>query len=275
MNLKQCSKWSVDTSFPQKLPENWLFGEVSGVAVDKYDQIWIYQRPKTLTENEKLLGNPAPSVVCFDTNGSVVYAFQGKSSNVYSWFESEHSICVDNNDHIWLTGRGNTDGQVLKFDMKGNFLMQIGRSGDRTSNYDTSRLGSPAGIDVDTVNKEIYVADGYGNKRVIVFSSDTGQFKRLWGAYGNLPIDTPSTPAQPLPLVQPPVFGKIPQFVLPHSVRFCPADSTVYVSDRQNDRVQVFTREGKFLREFFIFPEVGGHGTISDLVFSKNEKERK
>ena len=88
------------------------------------------------------------------------------------------------------------DSMVLKFTQDGKFLMAIGKPGASQGSNDVENLGLPAKIFVDPKTNELYVADGYGNKRVIVFDADTGKYKRHWGAYGNKPDDTNLGPYQ-------------------------------------------------------------------------------
>ena len=192
----------VDPFWPKALPNNWLLGQVSGVAVDSRDHIWIVQRPASLSERElgaaqsPPLGQccvAAPPVLVFDQSGNLVRAWGGPGTG-YEWPASEHGIFVDETDSVWLAGNGDNDSQLLKFTLDGKFLLQIGRSGQSRGSNDTANLGSPADISVDVAAREVYVADGYRNRRVIVFDSETGAYKRHWGAYGERPSDD-ATPA--------------------------------------------------------------------------------
>ena len=111
----------------------------------------------------------------------------------------EHGIAVDDKDNVWLTGNGDGDGQVLKFTKDGKFLLQIGKGGVNVDSSDTTHLSRPAGITVYAKTNEVFVADGYGNRRVIVFDADTGAYKRHWGAYGNKPDDKAAERARSRP----------------------------------------------------------------------------
>ncbi len=179
----------VDPFWPKPLPNNWLLGQVSGVAVDSRDHVWIVQRPASLSERE--LGaaqNPplakccvaAPPVLVFDQSGNLVRAWGGPG-NGYEWPASEHGIFVDETDSVWLAGNGDNDSQILKFTLDGEFLLQIGRSGASRGSNDTANLGSPADISVDAAAREVYVADGYRNRRVIVFDSADGRLQAALG----------------------------------------------------------------------------------------------
>ncbi len=128
----------------------------------------------------------AAGVMVFDQSGNVIKHWGGPGQG-YNWPKSEHGVYIDDNDFVWLAGNDKTDGQLLKFTMDGKFVMQIGKPITGPDSNATDRLGSPADIAVDVAAKEVYVADGYTNRRVIVFDSETGAYKRHWGAYGKQP----------------------------------------------------------------------------------------
>src|SRR3979490_1438150 len=190
-------QFQVEASWPKPLPNNWILGQVAGIATDKYDRIWVVHRPASLTPRERAAEqNPpearccvaAPPVLVFDQSGNLIRHWGGPGEG-YQWPESEHGIFVDGNDFVWLAGNGKKDGQLLKFTMDGKFVLQIGKSGQGNDSNSTERLGSPADVAVDVAAKEVFAADGYGNRRVVVFDRGTGAYKRLWGAYGNKPTD--------------------------------------------------------------------------------------
>ena len=206
----------VDADWPKPLPNQWLLGQVAGVAVDRHDNIWIIQRPLTLTADEAGAAQtpprsdcckPAPSVMTFDRQGNLLQAWGGPadpgflstrctSAKGCEWPTNEHGIFVDHNDNVWIGGNGQPNHQVLKFSRDGTFLLQIGKSGttggsnaiDGAPNG-TPLLGQPADIEVDPLNNEAYIADGYQNKRVLVVNGNSGKYIRHWGAYGNTPSD--------------------------------------------------------------------------------------
>ena len=140
---------------------------------------------------------------------------------------------------------------IMKFTQDGKFLMKIGTAGQSHGSNDTENLGLPAKIFVDPKTNEVYVADGYGNKRVIVFDADSGKFKRYWGAYGHKPDDInlgPYSPDQPV----------AQQFRNPVHCADLSNDGLLYVCDRKSDRVQVFSKDGKFVKEVFVATKTRG-----------------
>jgi len=272
-------RYRVDTSWPAPLPNGWILGQVSGIATDADDHVWVLQRPASLTEDERgatlspphsTCCAPAPPVLEFDAAGKLLRSWGGPGAG-YDWPQNEHGIHVDANGFVWITGNGADDGQVLKFTRDGRFVMQIGKVGPQTGNADLARLGQAAGVEVDVAAHEIYVADGYYNKRVIVFDTETGAYKRHWGAYGRPPSDAdkPNTRRS-----APPTAAQLTQFGNPvHCVRLA-RDGFVYVCDRLNNRVQVFQRDGRFVKEFSVEPRTAGNGSVWDIVFSRDPGQR-
>ena len=184
-------EFRVDPFWPKPLPNDWLLGEVGGVAVDSRDHVWIAQRPRSLTPDEagaaqepplSLCCHPAPPILELDPAGNVVQGWGGAGEG-FDWPDREHGIFVDYKDNVWIGGNGEEDHQVLKFSRDGTFLMQIGEAGKTSGSNHTSHLGRPADMFVDPEANEVYIADGYRNRRVIVFDADTGEYKRHWGAY--------------------------------------------------------------------------------------------
>ncbi|MFQ5551812.1 MAG: fumarylacetoacetate hydrolase family protein, partial [Gemmatimonadales bacterium] len=189
--------FEVDPYWPKPLPNNWIIGQVSGVAVDSRDHVWIVHRQGSLTEREAGAVQdppiseccvPAPSVIEFDPDGNVVQAWGGAGSEE-QWPQSEHGIFVDHESNVWIGSDSRNDNVVLKFSSGGERLLQIGRFGETGGSNDTRLLGRPADVTVDPEANEVYIADGYGNRRIIVFDATTGEYKRHWGAYGDPPDD--------------------------------------------------------------------------------------
>jgi DNA-binding beta-propeller fold protein YncE len=242
--------FTVDPKWPT-IPNNWVLGEVTSIAVDKRDHIWVLHVPQSIPEAQR--ANAAPPVLEFDDTGKLLASWGGPGTG--EWPGREHGIFVDANDFVWIGGRagwpkptaqGVSDDMILKFTMAGKLVMKIGTSGQSKGNLDTENVHQATDVFVDTVAKEVYAADGYGNKRVVVFDSETGKFKRMWGAFGNPPPATlAANAATPQPQTTP---DGPPEFGLPHAIKVS-TDGTVYVADRINNRIQLFTREGKFVKQ--------------------------
>ena len=188
--------FEVDPSWP-KVPAKWKLGDASSFAVDAQDNVWLLHRPRTLKPEQAAMA--APPVMVFDQAGNNIKAWGGAGSG-FEWPEREHGIHIDYKGFVWIGGnscptnglRGLkpvADDQLLKFTQDGKFVMQIGHSNQSRGNADTENLHRPADVWVHPQTNELYVADGYGNHRVIVFDADTGAFRRMWGAFGNRAMD--------------------------------------------------------------------------------------
>ena len=273
--VAETPRFEVDPFWPRPLPNNWILGQVAGVAVDERDHVWIIQRPRSLSADERGAALnpprskccvPAPPVIEFDRAGNVVQAWGGPGQG-YEWPANEHGIRVDPKGNVWVGGNGANDGMLLKFSREGKFLMQIGHAGPSKGNNDTTQLGRPADTWFDAAVNEIYVADGYSNQRVIVFDSETGAYKRHWGAYGKPPPNTIKPPAYDPNAPLSPNFNAIV-----HCVKIA-SDGLVYVCDRVNDRVQVFRKDGSFVREWVHLKETRGGGSTWDIGFCPDREQ--
>jgi DNA-binding beta-propeller fold protein YncE len=276
----QVPRFEPDPLWSEALPNKWVTGQVGGLAVDSHDNLWVFHRPATIPDGEKAASLnppqaecciPAPSVLEFDTNGKFLQAW-GAPGQGYEWFTSEHGIYVDNKDNVWLSGNAKEDNQILKFTKQGKFLMQIGHTGKNRGSNDTENLGGPAGLFVYPKTNELFVADGYFNRRVIVFDADTGAYKRHWGAYGKKPDDTLKLPTR-AELVK---GGPAPQgFNNPVHAVLVTNDDLVYVADRSNNRLQVFRIDGTFLREEFIAKNtLQNEGTVHAFAVSPDKEQK-
>ena len=263
-------QFRVDPFWARELPDNWMLGQVSGIDVDADDHVWVLHRPRTLDARQRgeegMCCVPAPPVIELDPDGNVLRSWGGPGDG-YEWPDSEHGIHVDHQGHVWIGGNAAGDAHILKFTKDGEFLLQIGRAGQSGGSNDTANLGRPAGIRVDPEANEVYVADGYGNRRVIVFDADTGEYRRHWGAYGERPDDSPlpayDPDAEPIRHYRSPV----------HDVAIA-HDGLVYVADRTNDRLQVFDKQGGFLTEAFVRPATLGSGSVSGVTLSEDPEQR-
>ncbi len=278
----------VDPLWPKPLPNHWLLGSTIGVWVDERDHVWIIHRSSaTLNANERgaELKPPtgeccagAPPVLEFDAEGNLVSNWGGPGQG-YEWPTSNHGITVDHKGNVWIGGNGPGDAQILKFTRSGKFLLQIGKANARQgpnnkegqptyagNSNDTVSFGRVAKIFIDPKANEAYIADGYLNKRVAVLDVDTGKLKRYWGAYGNKPDDKDLGPYNPdAPPAQ--------QFRNPVHCADLANDGLLYVCDRQNDRIQVFQKDGKFVKEQFIAKRSLGEGSVWDIAFSKDPQQ--
>ena len=269
----QAPKFEVDPMWPKPLPNTWIQGSTIGVAVDAQDHIWMIHRPSTLSKGELGLKEKtaefcciaAPPVMEFDQAGNLVQSWGGPGPG-YDWPKGEHAIFVDHKDNIWIGSNERTDGQILKFSRQGKFLMQIGHANIKPSSASTVDLGAPANIEVDPATNEVYVADGYSNRRVIVFDADTGKYKRMWGAYGSKPEDVETVPYDPT--VAPKYFRN------PVHCSTISKDGLVYVCDRTSDRLQVFKKDGTFVKEQWLARKTLGSGAVWDIDFSRDPQQR-
>jgi DNA-binding beta-propeller fold protein YncE len=302
----QAPYFEVDPFWPKPLPNHWVLGSSIGVSVDERDHVWMIHRGSaTLAEKERALETKmsdeccagAPPVLEFDPDGMLVGHWGGPGAG-YEWPTSNHGITVDHKGNVWIGGNGRGapagagaaggrasatgeepagarggatapyhDNMILKFTQQGKFLMQIGKPSQSKGSNDLENLKGPAKMFIDPKSNELYVADGYGNHRVIVFDADTGKYKRHWGAYGKKPDDTPLGRYNPN---DPPA----QQFRNPVHCAELSNDGQLYVCDRPNDRIQVFKPDGSFVKEVFIAKNTLGDGSAWDIAFSKDPQQK-
>jgi DNA-binding beta-propeller fold protein YncE len=268
-------RFEVDPMWPKPLPNHWVMGNTIGVGIDSRDHIFIIHRAGSLEAKELYAAeNPpasecciaAPPVLEFDAEGNMVKAWGGPGQG-YEWPESNHGITPDSKGNLWIGGNGANDGHILKFTRDGKFVKQFGFAYASAGSNDMWAFSKVAKISLDEGANEAYVSDGYGNKRVAVLDMDTGKIKRYWGAYGNKPDDTnmgnynPSAPP-------------IQQFRNPVHCAEPSKDGLIYVCDRPNDRIQVFTKDGKFQKEVFVAKTTKGDGSTWDIAFSKDAEQK-
>jgi hypothetical protein len=286
--LVEAPTFEVDPFWPKPLPNKWVLGNAIGVGVDSRDHVFIVHRQDTMNEGENGAGvspptseccKGAPPVLEFDPQGNLVASWGGPGEG-YVWPGSNHGISIDKNDNVWIGGNGTNDSHVHKFSHDGKLLMQIGRPNavplpadqvkpNHTAGNSNSmeHFGRVAKVSLDNAANEAYVSDGYLNKRVAVIDMTTGKIKRIWGAYGNVPSDTNYGPYHPDSAL-------IPQFRTPMHCAEPTNDGLVYVCDRPNDRIQVFQKDGKFVKEVRIAPKTLGDGSVWDIAFSKDPAQK-
>jgi DNA-binding beta-propeller fold protein YncE len=328
----------VDPSWPQPLPNSWILGQIGGVYVDWHDHVWVYNRPRSLTNEEAGLEGPlpgakdengqpvnglgqvrahgpiadcckaAPSVLEFDADGKLLRGWGGPSDPGFIggkckaeagciWPNNEHGIYVDHNDNVWIAGsaaavndsrarpawstnRQGGDGFVLKFDMNGNFKMRIGGTPTGPNSNDTNGgingtplLYQPADMTIDPKTDRLYVADGYGNRRVLIVDAGTGKYIGHFGAYGNNPVDDRSAASAGTWIAdyssgkRKPAFFRTPV----HCVKLG-ADGRLYVCDRGNDRIQVFDTKDAALGKACSNPngDTGKCGFVAEQLISEH-----
>jgi hypothetical protein len=292
---RRAPMFEVDPFWPKPLPNHWVSGSTIGLSVDAQDNVWTIHRPNTVEDNFKAadlkasqakddeaqpgapVGQPgdsaamigrcckvAPPVLVYDQAGNLVKSWGGPGPG-YDWPDSNHGITVDHKGNVWLAGNGAKDTQILKFSGSGSFLLQVGKHGVHNGSNDTDNFWQPTKIWEDVSANEVYIGDGYGNRRVIVLDADTGKYKRHWGAYGNRPSDEKLPPYRPKGTPS-------KQFNTVHCA-IVSNDGFVYVCDRVNDRIQVFRRDGTFVKEVFIDPETYRSGSVWDMTFSRDPQQ--
>lgn len=258
-------KFEVVPDWPKPLPGNWVTGEVAGTCVDSQDHVFIVNR-LNLTAKELRVAHMAPAIIEFDPEGNVV---NSKTPAVLP--TRLHGCFVDYQDNVWLAGNGDAIVQKYSHDLS-TLLLQTGTKGlfdtsDGTEkgtplNSSHTRLNQPADIAVDPDNGDVYIADGYGNSRVVVFDKD-GHFLRQWGSKGTVADANAGAPAKFLGPVHCVNIGR---------------NGLVYVCDRKGDRIQVFDKMGTFIRNIWAKKGVGINteasiGSACDMAFSTDRRQ--
>jgi 6-phosphogluconolactonase (cycloisomerase 2 family) len=254
----------VDPLWPKPLPDRWVTGEVAGTCVDSNDHIFIMNR-SDLTPKQQKMATPAPPVVELDQEGNVVNSW-GDSDALPA---SRHGCRIDYQGNFWVTG--NKDGIVQKYTHDGKLLLQIGIKGQvdtsdgtltgAAMNSSHTSLFNPADVAIDPSNGDIYVADGYGNRRIVVFDRE-GHFLRQWGQQGTKAQSDAGVGGVFLMVVHCVVIGN---------------DGLVYVCDRNGDRVQVFDKMGTFKKNILVESKTAqatGIGSVTWVAFSPDPAQK-
>lgn len=297
--------YTVDPFWPKPLPNKWIMQQVPTLVVDNDDHIWVFNRSRQIKPDESGASTTpprtdcciaAPAVLEFDTEGNLLKAWGGPGY-VPNW-PREQTIATDKEGNVWISGTGRGDS-ILKFTSDGKLLWDFGRRPPavppgqtapplQENNQQTDiLLSGVAGFDFDDGARELYVADTeFVNKRILVFDMDTGAFKRGWGGHGRPLSEISNERVPPYDTTGPP--PDIDDFVVLHCIHLS-RDGLVYVCDRGNNRVQVFTKQGKFVTQFWVHPstpargpECGGPGnekfgpcgTIFNLAFSADPQQK-
>jgi len=302
----QAPQYQVDALWPKPFPvaKHWILGSVTGVTVDSQDHIWVVHRGvdslqmmekgPALDPWQSMCCYAAPQILEFNAAGDVLASWEPKDQKGFDWPTNPSGIAVDDKGNVWVgsglptpslapagrgggrggAGRGGApaapappaDAQVLKFDKTGRFVLQIGKAGNTQGSDSTTGFNRPGALAVDSAANELYVADGFGNHRIAVFDATTGAFKRSWGAYGEKPSDTD-------PGAYDPNGAPSKQFHTLSCVEIS-KDGMVYVCDRQNNRIQVFQKDGKFVKEGIVSKATAGDGSAWDVAFSNDPQQR-
>jgi DNA-binding beta-propeller fold protein YncE len=203
-----------------ELPAGWVLGQVAGVEADSANRVYVFHR-----------GQEAPPLLCFDAAGKLLFSWEHIS------FGRPHMVTCDRDDNVWLSDNG---GHIIyKLSPEGESLFTLGTKD--VPGEDGTHFNQPTDIAFNAQG-EMYVSDGYGNKRIAKFDAQKN-FVRQWGARGEAPG----------------------QFALPHAIAV-DDDGLVYVADRENWRIQIFGPEGAFLRQWTHI------GRPSDLFYVSSDR---
>jgi DNA-binding beta-propeller fold protein YncE len=277
-----------DPSFP-KLPNNWVLGNVAGIAVDRHDNVWLIHRPRTVPADK----TAAPPVLEFDSAGKFLQSWGGDAKG-FDWPDSEHNIFIDHKDNVWISGSSpggqskttRSDDMLLKFTNTGKLILQVGGRDVSMGSKDPKSVNKPGDLFVSAKTNEVFLSDGYGNRRVVVFDADTGAFKRMWGAFGNPPEDDATSGSRgpsggpagssgrgATPAVLDTEGPGSPKFASPvHGIAVA-NDNVVYVAVRSNRRMQVFTPEGKYLTQLFVNRSGPSPDSVSGIALSPDKDQ--
>jgi hypothetical protein len=260
-------QFKYDPAWPKPLPDEWVLGSVGSVCVDAQDHVFAVTRGQP-DPKERNLATPAPPVIEFDPDGNVVHSWGNRDLMA----RVQHGCFIDKEGNFWTAG--NNDGIVQKYTHDGSkMLLQIGTKGVMDSSDGTATgtglnsshtsLFKPSQIAVDPSNGDVYVSDGYGNRRVVVFDRE-GRYLRQWGRQG--------TQAEADAGVGGVFLGTVHCVVIGN-------DGLVYVCDRLGDRVEVFDKMGNFKRNIRIESKTAHRanfaiGTVDWVGFSTDPAQK-
>ncbi|MSV34940.1 MAG: hypothetical protein EXQ47_04995 [Bryobacterales bacterium] len=262
-------QFKYDPIWPKPLPEGWVWGAIGSVCVDSRDHVYVVTRGVTLPK-ERGLATAAPPVIEFDADGNIVRSWGDRSIMA----KTQHGCFIDKEGNFWTAG--NNDGMVQKYSHDGSkLLLQIGKKGvmdsedatetGRGLNASRTSLFKPSNVAIDPGNGDIYVSDGYGNKRVVVFDKQ-GNFLRQWGRQATQAETDAGVPGVFLAPVHCVVIGN---------------DGLVYVCDRMGDRIEVFDKMGNFKRNIRITTKTAHRtnsenavGTAGAIGFSPDREQK-
>ena len=240
--LKGVPQFAADPKWPV-LPDGFTWGQVIGIFADSKGHVWTSSRGR-ISE--------------WDQQGKMLQSWDARGPD--GKWNTIHGLFVDHNGFVWTNAR--ESNLTVKFTRTGQVALVIGQFDKTGGSNDPTLMGRPSEIWVDPADNEVFVADGYGNRRIIVFDGATGKYLRHWGAYGKRPEDPPQGAQsaqgaqgaqganEQVPAAPP------PQFRVPHGI-IGSRDGLIYLADRANNRIQVFRQNGQFVREKILRPRCG------------------
>jgi len=290
--------YRVDPFWPKPLPNRWSMQQVTGIYVDHMDHVWFLNRLQDVDPKELAgEGSPAPALCCvrgpevieLDQQGNVLNAWGGEGFHP-KWPRALQTVVVDTKGFVWISGTDPQDS-ILKFTRDGKLVwdfehrppVEAGMMPE--NNQETSFLVNKGRFQLDEVANELYIIQ---QKRVVIYDASTGAFKRGWGGHG-MPLSEVSN--DPIPGYKwtggPPPEERnfVPEL---HFVEIS-KDRRVYIGERGQNRIQVFTTEGKWLQDIYVSPNTpaqrgacGGVtsvkgspcGTMYKMVISKDQQQK-
>jgi hypothetical protein len=205
-----------------------------------------------------------PGIVRLDREGRYIGGWGAESvpdaDGLSQWPAALENVEVDEAGEVWVTGWREDDHAILRFTADGRFLRRYGQRGIAGDNDDTRHFRSPPSVYHDVASHELFVADGYGNTRVIAVDSETGECTRMWGAYGKKPSELSPEESFGRPV---------------HKVARAP-DGLIYVCDRSKNRVQEFELVPggvRYRREVVVAPGTTlPLGSAADVAFTPDNR---
>jgi len=226
--------FTPDPSWPAP-PADFKWGQVIGIFADARGHVWTSSQGR---------------IAEWDPQGKMLQSWDARGPD--GKWSTIHGLFVDHNGFVWTNAR--ESNLTIKFTRTGQVSLVIGAFDKTGGSNDPALMGRPSEIWVDPEDNEVFVADGYGNRRIIVFDGATGKYLRHWGAYGRRPQDPPQG-AQGAQSAQAPA-TPAEQFRVPHGIAGS-RDGLIYLADRANNRIQVFRQTGEYVREKILRPRCG------------------
>src|SRR5262245_10351396 len=260
--------FKVDPFWPKPLPNRWSMQQVTGIHVDHMDHIWFLNRAQAAEGDEIGGGGHPPRIECcvrgpevveLSQDGAVLNAWGGPGYHP-QWPTALQTVIADTQGYVWVGGTAAQDS-ILKFTRDGKFVWDFGHRPPRgpdlpENNQQTDMLVSKGRFQLDEIAREIYIINW---KRVLVYDMSTGAFKRGWGGHGMALSEVSNDPIPPYKWTgapPPPERNFVPDM---HFVEIS-RDRLVYVGERGQNRIEVFTTDGKWLKDFYVAPHTPARG---------------